>query len=234
MPRSKVVLITGITRGLGRAMVDEFARLGHTVLGCGRSGKEIDRLRLAHGTPHDFYAVDVANDEAVKSWASVMLTSHGPPDLLLNNAGVINANAHLWEIGAREFDEVIDVNIKGVANVIRRFAPEMVKRKSGVIVNFSSGWGRSADAEVAPYCATKWAIEGLTLSLSQELPAGMAAIPLNPGIVDTDMLRSSFGGSAKSYPSASEWAKVAVPFLLKLGPGDNGKQLTVPIRGANG
>ena len=61
----------------------------------------------------------------------------------------------------------------------------------------------------------------------------MAAIPLNPGIIDTDMLRSAFGGSAKSYPSAGEWAKVAVPFLLKLGSSDNGKQFTVPIRRAN-
>jgi len=233
MPRNKVVLITGVTRGLGRAMVDEFARLGHTVLGCGRSGKDIERLRKAHGKPHDFYPVDVANDEAVKSWASVVLTSYGPPDLLLNNAGVINANARLWEIGAREFGEVIDINIKGVANIIRHFAPGMVKRKSGVIVNFSSGWGRSTDAEVAPYCATKWAIEGLSQSLAQELPSGMAAIPLNPGIIDTDMLRSSFGGSAKTYPSPGEWAKIAVPFLLKLGPGNNGEPLAVPIRGAS-
>jgi len=215
-------------------MVDEFALLGHTVLGCGRSGKEIDRLRRAHGAPHDFYPVDVASDEEVKSWASIVLTSHGPPDLLLNNAGIINKNARLWEIGAREFNEVIGVNIRGVANVIRHFAPEMVKRKSGVIVNFSSGWGRSTDAEVAPYCATKWAIEGLTQALAQELPSGMAAIPLNPGIIDTDMLRSCFGTSAKTYPGPAEWAKIAVPFLLKLAPGDNGKPLTVPMHGAAG
>ena len=124
--------------------------------------------------------------------------------------------------------DVARINDKGVANVIRRFAPEMVKRKTGVIVNFSSGWGRSVDAEVAPYCATKWAIEGLTQSLAQELPSGMAAIPLNPGIIDTDMLHRSFGNSAKSYPSPTQWAKVAVPFLLALGPDDNGRPLTVP------
>jgi NAD(P)-dependent dehydrogenase (short-subunit alcohol dehydrogenase family) len=233
MPRSKVVLITGVTRGLGRAMAEEFARLGHTVLGCGRNGKEIDRLRRTLAKPHDFYPVDVANDEAVKSWASVVLTSHGPPDLLLNNAAVINRTARLWEIGAREFGEVIDVNIKGVANVIRHFVPEMVLRKSGVIVNFSSGWGRSTDAEVAPYCATKWAIEGLTQSLAQELPSGMAAVPLNPGIINTEMLQSSFGGAASSYPSPAEWVRVAVPFLLKLESSANGKPLTVPVRRAN-
>ena len=117
--------------------------------------------------------------------------------MLLNNAGLINRNAPLWEVRAQEFSDVIDVNLKGVANVIRHFVPAMIKRRSGVIVNFSSGWGRSTDAEVAPYCATKWAIEGLTQALAQELPPGMAAVPFNPGIINTAMLRSCFGGSAR-------------------------------------
>src|ERR1039457_669116 len=209
----KLVLITGVTRGLGRAMVDEFARLGHTVCGCGRSEEIIKQLRRQPGPPHDFETVDVASDEEVKAWASRLLASHGPPDLVLNNAGVINRNARLWEIGAREFSQVIDVNVKGIANVIRHFVPEMIKRKGGVIVNFSSGWGRSTDAEVAPYCASKWAIEGLTQAFAQELPTGMAAIPLNPGIIHTEMLQSSFGGKAAAYPTAVEWANIAVPFL---------------------
>ena len=232
MLRGRLILITGVTRGLGRAMVDEFVRLGHTVVGCGRSAKEIERLRKTYGTPHDFYPVDVSSDEEVKSWASLVLTSHGVPDLVLNNAGAINRNSQLWDISAREFANVVDINLKGPANVIRHFVPEMVQRKSGVIVNFSSGWGRSVDAEVAPYCATKWAIEGLTLALAEELPSGMAAVPLNPGIINTDMLREAFGSSASSYPTPSEWAKAAVPFLLKLGPADNGQQLTAPSSAA--
>src|SRR5262249_21389378 len=77
----------------------------------------------------------------------------------------------------------------------------MIRRGAGVIVNFSSGWGRSTAAEVAPYCASKWAIEGLTRALAQELPAGVAAVPLNPGIIDTDMLRSCVGGDAGGYPA---------------------------------
>jgi NAD(P)-dependent dehydrogenase (short-subunit alcohol dehydrogenase family) len=233
MAPSKVIVITGVTHGIGRAMAEEFARLGHTVLGCARSQKQIDALKEKFGKPHDFYSVDVSLDESVKSWASVCLTTHAPPDLLINNAGVINKNARLWEVSAREFSEVIDVNLKGTANVIRHFAPSMVKRKTGVIVNFSSGWGRSTDAEVAPYCASKWAIEGLTQALAQELPSGMVAAPLNPGIINTEMLQSAFGGSANHYPTPDEWAKIAVPFLLQIGPKDNGKQLTVPIRGAN-
>jgi NAD(P)-dependent dehydrogenase (short-subunit alcohol dehydrogenase family) len=214
-------------------MAEEFIRLGHTVLGCGRSKGEIGQLQKQFGSPHDFAVVDVTSDGQVAAWAKRILKSHGVPDLVLNNAGLINRNAPLWEIGAREFSDVVDVNLKGTANVIRHFVPEMVKRRRGIIVNFSSGWGRSTDAEVAPYCATKWAIEGLTQALAQELPSGLAAVPLNPGIINTDMLRSCFGGSASSYPTPREWAEIAVPFLLKLGAADNGRPLTVPIHGAN-
>ena len=224
----KIVVITGATRGLGRAMVDEFARLGHTVLGCGRSKDGIEQLRRRAGPPHDFAVVDVAAEEEVKAWAGRLLRLQGPPELVLNNAGVINKNARLWEISGREFGQVMGVNVNGVANIIRYFVPGMVQRKRGVIVNFSSGWGRSTDAEVAPYCASKWAIEGLTQALAQELPSGMAAVALNPGIINTEMLQSCFGGSACGYPAPAEWAKRAVPFLLKLGPGDNGKALTAP------
>ena len=224
----KLVLITGVTRGLGRAMAEEFIRLGHTVLGCGRSEGDINQLRLRHRQPHDFCPVNVVSNDAVESWAKDLLNSHGPPDLLLNNAAVINANDPLWRISAAEFSFVIDVNVKGVANVIRHFVPAMIKRRKGVIVNFSSGWGRSTDAEVAPYCASKWAVEGLTSALAQELPGDLAAVSFNPGIINTEMLQSCFSGSASAYPTAGEWAKSAVPFLLKLGPADNGRQLTAP------
>jgi len=224
----KKVVITGVTRGLGRAMAEEFIRLGHTVFGCGRSEQAIEELSDRFGPSHRFCALDVASDSDVDAWAADTVGSIGAPDLLINNAALINRNAALWKVPSEEFDRVIDVNIKGVVNVIRHFIPAMIKRGEGVIVNFSSGWGRSTDAEVAPYCATKWAIEGLTQALAQELPAGMAAIPLNPGIINTDMLQSCFGGSASSYPTAEQWAKKAVPFLLGLGPKHNGQSLTVP------
>ena len=122
----------------------------------------------------------------------------------------------------------LDVNINGIFHVLRHFVPAMVASQRGVIVNFSSGWGRSTSPEVAPYCATKYAVEGLTLALAQELPAGMCAVPLNPGIINTDMLQSCFGGDAAAYPTPEKWAEKAVPFLLGLGAKDNGKSLTAP------
>lgn len=212
---------------MGRALAEEFIQAGHTVYGCGRSGDEIFDLRMTHPAPHDFSVVDVALDNKVAIWAAKVLESDAAPDLLINNAGVMNQTAPLWEIDDRAFTKVIDVNVRGVANVIRHFVPAMVARKQGVIVNLSSGWGRSTSPEVAPYCASKFAIEGLTLALAQELPAGMAAVPLNPGVIDTDMLRLCWADGAASHPKAKAWAKTAAPFILKLGAKDNGRSLSV-------
>ena len=227
MSMARIAVITGVTRGLGRAMAEAFAQHGETVAGCGRSAKASGQLSATLGEPHRVSVGDVTDDGAVAAWAQDVIQKLGPPDWLLNNAAIINRNAPLWRVPAKEFSDVIDVNIKGVTNVIRHFVPAMIERGSGVIVNFSSGWGRSTDAEVAPYCATKWAIEGLTQALAQELPPGLAAVPLNPGIIDTDMLRSCFGGSSSAYPAPQQWAKRALPFLLKLGPRDNGRPLSV-------
>ncbi|MGA2068717.1 MAG: SDR family oxidoreductase [Thermoguttaceae bacterium] len=116
----------------------------------------------------------------------------------------------------------------GTVNVIRHFLPAMVERGNGVVVNFSSWWGREGAAEVAPYCTTKWAIEGLTRAMAAELPKGMAAVPVIPGIIDTAMLRSCFGDDAANYPDPAASAEKAVPFLLTLGPKDNGKPMEVP------
>ena len=221
------IVITGITRGLGRALAEEFMRGGHTVIGCGRSGEAIFDLRMSCPAPHDFSVVDVALDNKVAIWAMGLLENDTPPDLLINNAAIMNRLAPLWELEDREFTKLIDVNVRGTANVIRAFVPAMVARKQGVIVNFSSGWGRSTAPQVAPYCASKYAIEGLTGALAAELPEGMAAVALNPGIIDTEMLRSCWPDSAGNYPNAEAWAKVAAPFLLQLGAKDNGRALSI-------
>ena len=221
------IVITGITRGLGRALAEEYIKGGHTVIGCGRKADEIMDLRFTHPAPHTFDVVDVAEASRVELWAEKVLGVHGAPDLLINNAGLMNNPGKLWEVPATEFAKVINVNVTGVANIIRAFVPAMVKAGRGVIVNFSSGWGRSVSPDVAPYCASKWAIEGLTKALADELPSGMAAIPLNPGVIDTDMLRQCWSDGAADYPKAGHWAKEAAPYILNLGARQNGQSLTV-------
>ncbi len=225
---AKLIVITGVSRGLGQAMTEGFIQLGHTVLGCARSEAAVEKLKQQFGSPHDFTALDVADEEQVKAWAKRLLSDYGSPDLLINNAAMINELAPLWEIPSEDFSRLIDVNIKGVANVIRHFVPAMIEKGSGIIVNLSSGWGRSTSPEVSSYCASKWAIEGMTRSLAQELPKGMAAIPLSPGIIHTDMLEVCYGQDAANYTSIKDWVEKAVPFLLQLSPEDNGMALTVP------
>jgi NAD(P)-dependent dehydrogenase (short-subunit alcohol dehydrogenase family) len=180
------ILITGVTRGLGRALAEFYIAQGHTIIGCGRSA-EILNLRFSYPAPHDFTALDVTEENRVALWAEKISARYGAPDILINNAALINTPAPLW-----------------------------------------SGWGRSTSPEVAPYCASKYAIEGLTLALAQELPAGLAAIALNPGVIDTAMLRLAFGEGAGRHPKAEAWAKIAGPFILNLTASDNGQSLSVP------
>lgn len=224
----KTIVLTGCTRGLGRALTEYFIEAGHRVIGCGRSAEVLANLEAKFDGEHGFAEVDVSEEADVAEFARWTLAEFGTPDLLINNAGVIAPNAPLWQVPASEVARVLGVNVNGTIHMIRHFVPAMIAAGRGVIVNFSSGWGRSTAPDVAPYCASKWAIEGLTQALAQELPRGLAAVALNPGIIDTAMLRECFGGNAAHYPDPAEWVQKAGPFLLKLSARDNGRALNVP------
>ena len=196
-------------------MLTQFASRGHVVCGCATNRDVIDELRDEFATPHQLDVVDISDDQQVAEWAERVLVG-GPPDLLVNNAALMNESTELWKVHPREFAALMQVNVTGTYHVIRHFLPAMISAGTGVVVNFSSGWGRSTSPEVVPYCASKWAIEGLSLGLAKELPRGLASVALNPGIIHTDMLNSCFGASAASFPSPTEWAERSVPFLLGL------------------
>ena len=222
-----IIWLTGCTAGLGMALVKEFTGLGHTVVGCGRNEIALQKLRNTFPDNH-FIAADVSIDESVREFCDQALLATGEPDLLINNAATINVPAPLWEVPAEEFDTITSTNINGVANILRHTLPSMIANKKGIIVNFSSGWGRSTSPDVAPYCASKWAIEGLTKSLAQDLPKGLAAVSLNPGVISTEMLRTCYGLDAENYQNPEAWAITAAPFLLKLNVSQNGQALTAP------
>jgi NAD(P)-dependent dehydrogenase (short-subunit alcohol dehydrogenase family) len=209
-------------------MARSFARRGWVVAGCGTNRHALESLAAELGVPHHIQACDVSSTSDVDAFAAGVLTSLGAPDLLINNAAIINRVAPLWDVTPEEFARVTDININGIHQMCRAFIPAMIQAGRGVIVNFSSGWGRATSPEVAPYCASKWAVEGLTQALAQELPRGLAAVALNPGIIDTDMLRSCWGQEAGDYPTPQAWVEEAVTFLEALGPQDNGRPLTVP------
>ena len=223
---SSTIVITGVTRGLGRALTERLSFMGHTVIGCGRNKDILKNLSKSLPNNNHFKALDISDHDMVRSWAKEILGKFDVPDYLINNAAVINKNANLWEVSYSEFSKLIDINIKGTYNTIKSFLPEMIKCKKGTIVNFSSGWGRTTSPQVAPYCSSKWAIEGLSKSLSQELPDSLISVALSPGVIDTDMLRSC-NVNARSYEKPESWAMRAAPYILNITQKDNGASLTI-------
>ncbi|XP_054776659.1 NADPH-dependent pterin aldehyde reductase isoform X2 [Prosopis cineraria] len=237
---SRTVLITGVSKGLGRALALELAKRGHTIIGCSRVQDKLKALESelsscsssaaapaasnsSSSEKHLLLKADVRSDSSVEELARTVMEKKGVPDII----GTINRNNKIWEVPVEEFDNVIDTNLKGAANILRHFIPLMVTKKQGIIVNMSSGWGRAGAALVAPYCASKWAIEGLTRSVAKELPEGLAVVALNPGVINTEMLASCFGNSAALYQAPEAWAPKGASMILNLTAADNGASLTV-------
>ncbi|MDA2563031.1 SDR family NAD(P)-dependent oxidoreductase [Bacillus cereus] len=226
---SKSVIITGVTQGLGRAMVDRFHELGWNIYGCGRSKDKIEELKKQYSKIHDFQVIDVSDSQQVNNWANYILNTHTAPDMIINNASIVNQNAQIWKITAQEFENVMNVNVNGVVNVIRAFVPAMVARKEGIIINMSSSWGREGEAELAPYCASKFAIEGITKSMALELPHGMAVVALDPGgSISTPMLKSCAPQYINESPTPETWSHKAIEYILNITIDKNGDSLTCP------
>lgn len=223
----RTLVLTGATRGMGRALALELAAAGHVVHGCGTSRSAVAELAAALPAPCSASVVDVSDAAAVSAWAARVLAAGPAPDLLINNAAVINALAPVWKVPAAEWSRLLAVNVAGTAHVIAAFVPAMIAAGRGVIVNLSSGWGRSTSPEVGPYCASKYAVEGLSGSLAQELPLGLACVALSPGVVDTDMLRSCLPDTAAVTDGPEAWARRNASFLLELGSQHNGQSLSV-------
>lgn len=223
----RIVIISGSTSGLGKEIALGLAKRGWTVAGFGQTKSKVKALADELGENHYIFHANVSCDESIASAAKRIINQFGSPDLLINNAAIMNNPAPLWQVSAKEFDEMSAVNINGVANMIRHFVPSMIRSRRGIIVNLSSGWGRSTSPDVAPYCTTKWAIEGMSSALAQELPNGIACVALNPGIINTEMLRKCWAEGAAAYQSPEEWAKVAIPLIERINSNDNGKQMTV-------
>lgn len=221
-----LVVVTGASRGIGRSLARAFLALGHDVAGCARSADALTALGREAGERGRFAAVDVSDAAAVDAWAKETVACKGAPGLVVNNAALLYPETPLWEIPADEWDRGVCVNVAGTAHVVRAFAPAMIAAGRGVFVNMSSGWGRGVDAGFSLYCATKWAVEGMTKALALDLPKGLAAVALSPGMVHTEMLEQAFPGEAHRSVSPDDWAREAAPWLLTLGRRENGQSLT--------
>lgn len=216
---SKLIVITGVSRGLGYMLAEKYAEAGYAVAGCSRSGKGPAELKLCE-------SVDISDFTSVESFSKKVKAELGAVDLLLNNAALMNHPSNLWDVDENDFKKLIDTNVTGTFNMIKAFFPDMKSNGEGVIVNFSSGWGRATSPHVAPYCASKYAVEGLSMAMSKEVPDGIGVVSLNPGFIDTSMVKGVFGDSSGAE-SPEKWVNRAASFILNISPSDNGRQLTV-------
>lgn len=221
MIKSKVIVITGVSRGLGRSLALRYFQLGHQIFCCSPN-------RISP-SPHLFYKqVNIVDAKAVSQWAKEVL-NNGPVDILVNNAGVITSPVEFWKLPGKKFNSVIDTNIKGTANVLRNFIPSMITHRKGMIINLLSGGAQRCISGSGAYNSSKWALEGLTRTIAAELPSGIGIVGLLPGATNTYMLRKVAGNDALAYPAAAEWVNRAAPFILGLSHTQNGEILSVPI-----
>jgi 3-oxoacyl-[acyl-carrier protein] reductase len=181
----KVAVVTGATRGIGQAVAAAFTHAGARVAGCARNPSDDDTI----------FRCDVAQPDDVTRFADDVLRRLGPPDVLVNNAGIV-ARGRLDELPVATWDAVVDANLKGTYLVTRAFLPAMRAARRGRIINVASISGRQGTAQLTAYCAAKHGVIGLTRALAEELRDD--AIVVNavcPGSVDTDMLRVGLPGA---------------------------------------
>ncbi|ARF76320.1 hypothetical protein B7C62_31585 [Kitasatospora albolonga] len=208
------VVISGATRGMGRALALRFAALGHPVAGCGRDPGAVRRLAAELGPGHLVQAVDVGRPDEVLRWAEAARTGLGTPGLVVANAGVVHAQRPVWEVPPAEFEETLRTNVGGVYAMCRALLPQLAER-GGTFVAVSSGWGRSPRHHLAAYTASKFAVEGLVRAVADEVPAGVKVLAVAPGsAVDTDGLATCLPEEHTGYPAPERWAVPAVDFLL--------------------
>jgi 3-oxoacyl-[acyl-carrier protein] reductase len=185
-----VALVTGASRGIGRAIVEVLHRAGAKVVGTSTTAE--GAALLERELPGSIGLVCDAGDATdVERAVAETLRRAGPIDVLVNNAGVVQ-RAPLSEVSDADFDRVLAVNLSGPYYFARRVIPSMVARGWGRIVNVSSISSRLGSPRMASYCASKWGLNGLTQSLAEELKGtGVTVTAILPGSVDTDMLKGS-------------------------------------------
>ena len=204
------VLVTGTSKGIGFETALAFARAGHKVHATMRNpaqSPELAEIAAREKLPILVSTMDVDSDQSVSRGIAAILKDHGPIDVLVNNAGVERAGS-VEELPLAEFRAVMETNYFGALRCIQALVPSMRQRRSGCIINVTSVAGRLASPPLAPYTASKWALEALSEALAGEMKTFNVHVAIvEPGIVDTSMARRiSHQADGSLYPQRARFA----------------------------
>lgn len=204
------ILVTGSNKGIGLATALVLGRAGHMVYATMRDlnrGAELKDAITKEELPIEIHAMDVDSDQSVASAISAIRSRAGFIEVLVNNAG-IERRGSIEELSMEDFKAAMETNYFGALRCIRALLPEMRKRRTGCIVNVTSVAGRIAITPLAPYTASKFALEALSEVLAQEVkPFNIRVAIVEPGIIDTAMSRRVAATPGQShYPQARRFA----------------------------
>lgn len=191
MLEGKVALVTGASRGIGRAIAEELASQGAYVIinysGNEQAASEVLNTITKMGKRASLYRCNVGNYEEVKEMIETIVKEHKSIDIIVNNAGITRDNL-LLKMSEQEFDDVITTNLKGAFNTIKHASRYMLKQRSGKIINISSVSGITGNAGQANYSAAKAGIIGMTKAVAKELASRNINVnAVAPGFIQTDM-----------------------------------------------
>ncbi|MCQ2993217.1 SDR family oxidoreductase [Pseudomonas syringae] len=211
--KNKVVVITGASSGIGEATARLLAEKGaHVVLGARRTERlaELCKELVAAGGSAQYQAVDVTDRANVQAFVDYAVNEFGRVDVIVNNAGVMPLS-RLDALKVSEWDQMIDVNIRGVLHGIAACLPLMQKQQSGQFINIASIGAYAVSPTAAVYCATKYAVRAISEGLRQEAGADIRVTVISPGVTESELADSisDEGGRAEMR----EFRKIAIPAL---------------------
>jgi len=204
------VLITGTSAGIGLQTALVLGRAGHRVVATMRNldrGAALRQIAESEALPISIVEMDVDLDGSVDAATEDIRRQFGPPDAIVNNAGIERAGA-IETLSMDDFKATMETNYFGPVRTIRAWLPDMRRRRSGTIVNITSVAGKIACSPLAPYSASKYALEALSEALAQELkPFNIQVLIVQPGIIDTAMAHRIEDKSAdETYPQVQRFA----------------------------
>ena len=206
--QNSIVLVTGVSSGIGESCARKFARAGAKLILAARRIEKLESLAAAlqseFGCETHLLQLNVCDRPAVEAGLAALPNSWSPIDVLVNNAGLSRGLDKLQDADVRDWEEMIDTNIKGLLYVTRLVVPGMLERSSGHVINIGSTAGHEAYPGGSVYCATKFAVKAITQALKKDLHGSPIRVSsVDPGLVETNFSNIRFHGdtdrAAKTY-----------------------------------